>query len=128
MHSEDNHDTFKRTVDYLERLKLPIAQFFILTPYPGTPSGDRIHRSGKVFDSELSHLREPYVVFRPEQLTPEELADGWWWSVERFYSLRSIFKRVVMRPWLKNLWVDLATNLYYWSKVRRGIHTVYFGR
>lgn len=125
---EDDHGTFRRTVDYLERLKVPIAQFFILTPYPGTPSGDRIHRSGKVFDAELSHLREPYVVFRPEQLTPEELADGWWWSVERFYSLRSIFKRVVMRPRLRNLWVDLATNLYYWSKVRRGIHTVYFGR
>jgi hypothetical protein len=24
--------------------------------------------------------------------------------------------------------VNLATNLYYWSKVKRGIHTVYFGK
>jgi radical SAM superfamily enzyme YgiQ (UPF0313 family) len=125
---DDDRDTFRRTVDHLERMKVPIAQFFIMTPYPGTPSGDRIHREGKVFDFELAHLREPYVVFQPDRLTPQELAEGWWWSVERFYSLRSILKRVVMRRWLRNMWVDLATNLYYWSKMRRGIHTVYFGR
>jgi radical SAM superfamily enzyme YgiQ (UPF0313 family) len=125
---DDDPDTFRRTVDHLERLKVPIAQFFIMTPYPGTPSGDRIHAQGKVFDPELAHLREPYVVFQPDRLTPEELTQGWWWSVQEFYSLRSIFKRVVMRRWLRNMWVDLATNLYYWSKVRRGIHTVYFGR
>ena len=42
---DDNAETFKRTVNYLESLKVPITQFFILTPYPGrrqaTRSGDR---------------------------------------------------------------------------------------
>jgi len=35
---------------------------------------------------------------------------------------------VVLRRKPLNLWVNLATNLYYWSKVKRGIHTVYFGK
>jgi radical SAM superfamily enzyme YgiQ (UPF0313 family) len=125
---DDNLDTFKRTVDYLERLKVPIAQFFILTPYPGTPTGDRIWRDEKVFDTSLSHLREPYVVYKPEQMTPAQLHDGWWNAVTEFYSLRSIAKRIVLRRKPVNFWINVATNLYYWSKVKRGIHTVYFGK
>lgn len=125
---DDNADTFKRTVDYLENLKVPIAQFFILTPYPGTPTGDRIWRDEKVFDTNLSHLREPYVVYKPEQITPGQLREGWWNAVTDFYSLRSIAKRVVFRRDPVNFWINLATNLYYWSKVKRGIHTVYFGK
>lgn len=123
---DDDRDTFRRTVDELVRLKVPIAQFFIMTPYPGTPAGDRMWREGKVFDTDLSHLREPYVVFRHGRLTPAELRAGWWGAVESFYSLRSIARRLCRSQW-RNLGVDLATNLYYWSKVRRGIHTVYFG-
>ena len=125
---EDDADTFRRTVEYLEKLKIPVTQFFILTPYPGSPTGDKIWRSEKVFDKKLSHLREPYVVFQPERLTPAELHDGWWRAVNDFYSLRSILKRVVLRRRHVNLSVNLATNLYYWSKVKRGIHTVYFGK
>src|SRR5205085_1613961 len=37
---DDSGETFNKTVDYLEQLKVPIAQIFILTPYPGTPTGD----------------------------------------------------------------------------------------
>ena len=125
---DDNADTFRRTVDYLKNLKVPITPYFILTPYPGSPTGDKIWGSEKVFDKNFSHLREPYVVFQPEQLTPAELHDGWWGAVEEFYSLRSIVQRVVLRRRPLNLWVNLATNLYYWSKVKRGIHTVYFGK
>ncbi len=122
----DDRDTFRRTVDYLENLKVPIAQMFLLIPYPGTPTGDEMWRGDRVFDRDLAHLREPYVVYRPECLTPEELRDGWWGALERFYSLRSIWKRVVLGR-RSNFWIDLATNLAYRSKVRRGIHPVYFG-
>lgn len=124
---DDNIDIFRRTVDYLENLKVPIAQMFILTPYPGTPTGDAAWNADKVFDQNLSHLREPYVVFEPEQLTPQQLRDGWWGALQQFYSIRSIMKRVVMRRRPLNTMINLATNLYYWSKIKRGIHPVYFG-
>lgn len=123
---EDDEDTFKSTVEYLRGLKVPVAQMFLLIPYPGTPTGDRLWRDEKVFDQDLSHLREPYVVFQPERLTPQQLRDGWWGALERFYSLRSIWQRVALGP-RHNLWIDLATNLLYWWKVKRGIHPVYFG-
>jgi radical SAM superfamily enzyme YgiQ (UPF0313 family) len=123
---DDRPDTFKRTLDYLENLKIPVAQFFILTPYPGTPTGNKIWEENKVFDKDISHLREPYVVFQPDNLTPEQLHSGWWRTVKQFYSLRSIIKRVVASP-NRNFLPDMAINFYYWLKVKRGIHTVYFG-
>ena len=123
----DDVDSFKRTVEYLERLKVPIAQFFILTPYPGTPNGDKIWEDGRVFDKSLSHLREPYVVYQPEKLTPEQLRAGWWSALSDFYSLKSIAKRVVLRKKPVNMTINLGQNLLYWSKIKRGIHPVYFG-
>ncbi|OQY49710.1 MAG: hypothetical protein DRR08_25720 [Candidatus Parabeggiatoa sp. nov. 2] len=123
----DNNETFEQTLEYLEKLKIPVAQFFILMPYPGTPAGDKAWKNNKVFDKQLSHFREPYVVYQPELLTPQELHDGWWNVLERFYSLSSIFKRVILNPNKGNFGFDLAINLYYWSKIKRGIHPVYFG-
>jgi radical SAM superfamily enzyme YgiQ (UPF0313 family) len=124
---DDNAETFKRTVDYLENLKVPIAQFFILTPYPGTPQGDKLWNDNLVFDQRLSRLREPYVVYQPSQLTPQALHDGWWSVLEDFYSLSSIARRILLRRKPNNLLVNLAQNLVYWSKVQRGVHPVYFG-
>ena len=126
---DDEHDTFKRTVDYLEKLQVPIAQFFILTPYPGSPTGDQLWASGKVFDEDLSHLREPYVVYQPERLTPAELRDGWWSALEDFYSLGSIARRVLRhrRGGPVNRWLNLGQNLLYWWKIQHGVHPVYFG-
>jgi len=125
---DDDRDTFHRTVEYLEQLQVPIAQFFIMTPYPNTPEGDRLWQSDRVFDTRLSHLREPYVVFKHERLQPEEIRDGWWQALREFYSLRSIAKRLFWRRRGGDFWINLATNLYYWSKIQRGIHPVYFGQ
>ena len=122
----DDRDTFRRTVDYLRELKVPIALFFLLQPYPGTETGDQMWREEKVIDPDLSHLREPYVVFRHDDLSAKEIHDGWWRALEDFYSLRSIAQRVLLGR-RKNLAFDLATNLLYWFKVRRGVHPVYFG-
>ncbi|UCE21546.1 MAG: B12-binding domain-containing radical SAM protein [Candidatus Aminicenantes bacterium] len=124
---DDNGETFKTTVDYLENLKVPIGQFFLLMPYPGTSFGDKIQQEGRLIDNQLSHFREPYVVYHPEHLAPDELREGWWSALKRFYSLRSIFKRIVMQRKVNHFWVNMATNLSYWLKIKRGIHPVYFG-
>ncbi|MEZ4471677.1 MAG: radical SAM protein [bacterium] len=123
---EDDLDVFKKTVDYLADLKVPIAQFFLLTPYPGTKNGDALWDT-TVFDKNPAHLREPYVVFQPERLTPDQLRAGWWSALEDFYSLGSIVRRVLLRRRNRGRLIDLATNLVYWLKIKRGIHPVYFG-
>lgn len=122
---EDRPDVFDRTVRYLERLRVPVAQFFLMTPYPKTPSGEQVWKAGKVFDERLAHFREPYVVFRHDHLSPAALRDGWWRANRTFYSLRSIVHRV-LHPTTPNRWLNLGQNLVFWSKIRRGVHPVYF--
>ena len=124
---EDDADTFARTVDYLENLNVPIAQFFILTPYPGTPNGDQMRKSDRMLDDRLSRLREPYVVYQPEKMSPAGLRDGWWGAQNDFYSLRSIAKRLVLSEGAPNRMLNLGQNLLYWSKIKRGVPPVYFG-
>lgn len=123
---DDRPDVFERTVRYLEQVRIPIAQFFLMTPYPGTPSGEAVWKDGRVFDERLAHLREPYVVFRPEHMGADELRAGWWRALEEFYSLRSIAKRV-LHPRTPNRLLNLGQNLVYRAKIKRGVHPVYFG-
>lgn len=124
---QDNKEIFHRTVDYLENLKIPIAQFFLFVPYPGTPVGEKMLKKGLVTDSDLSHYREPYVVYRPDNLSPEDLIAGWRDSLSRFYSLSSILKRVVLNRKCSNYWLNFMTNMFYYWQVKRNIHPVYFG-
>jgi radical SAM superfamily enzyme YgiQ (UPF0313 family) len=123
---DDRPDVFDRTVRYLEKVRIPIAQFFLMTPYPGTPSGEQVFRAGRVFDDRLAHLREPYVVFRPEHMGADELRAGWWRALEEFYSLGSIARRV-LHPRTPNKLINLGQNLVYRAKIKRGVHPVYFG-
>ena len=90
----DNTQTFRATVDYLEQQAVAIAEFFIYTPYPATPEGRRIRAEGKIIDLDLNHYRESYVVFSHPHMTKEEIVDGYWYALRRFYSLRSIFSRI----------------------------------
>jgi radical SAM superfamily enzyme YgiQ (UPF0313 family) len=124
---EDTLDTFDATIDFLESCGVAIAEFFIFTPYPKTPAGKAVWDAGQVTDTNLSHFRESYVVFKHPTLSAHELYSGYWHAMRRFYSWSSIAKRLA-RATMKDKSLHLAQNLNYWAKVRRGIVPVYFGR
>ena len=39
--------------------------------------------------------KDPFDAKEIEQLTPDQLRDGWWSALESFYSLSSISRRVL---------------------------------
>lgn len=121
----DRRDVFERTVRELEKMKVPLAQFFLMTPYPASASGDDVWREGRVEDERLAHFREPYTVFRHAHMSGEELHAGWWGALESFYSPRSIAARLLRRG-APNRAVNVAQNVLFSAKVRSGIHPVYF--
>ncbi len=123
----DTPDTFQDTVDYLERQNVAIAEFFIYTPYPETPEGKRLLDTGRIVDTDLNHYRESYVVFSHPNMTRDQIIEGYWYALRRFYSLRSIMRRI-WHGRFKNKFLHLANNLVYWAKVRRQIVPVYFGK
>jgi len=106
---EDDPSVFRRTIDFAIKAKLGSARFAILKPYPGTRIYERFLKEGRLmtFDWEKYHTRN--VVYKPMNLTAEELAEGRDRAYNEFASIRSIYQRVGLTRrnsgllWLVNL-------------------------
>jgi len=114
----DDRSVFERTVEAAVRIKLDVAAFSLLTPYPGTELFERLDAEGRILTRDLSKYDSDNVVFEPRQMSPEELLAGWHWAQHEFYSIPSILRRTLSRG---SSWqMQLATSIqYHWfTKVR----------
>lgn len=89
----DTPDVFARTVQWIEQNRLECATFHILTPYPGTPLFRQLEQEDRLLHKDWELYDTAHVVFRPKQMTPEELEEGYAWSYQRLFSNRSIWRR-----------------------------------
>lgn len=96
----DDLDCFDRTVEFAIEAKLELAQFSILTPFPGTELYEKLEAEGRILTRDWWNYSEGSVVFQPAQMTPEELKAGQQGAWRKFYSNRSIVKRTLhFGPW-----------------------------
>ncbi len=123
----DTTETFTSTVAFLVDAGAAAAEFFIFTPYPGTPIGDAYLKQGKITDFDLTHYREPYVVFQHDHLSSRELQKAFWTCLKQFYALHNIFRRLKNGN-LRNRKLQIVLNLYYWWKIKRKIVPTHFQR
>ena len=72
--------------DWIEENRLECATFHILTPYPGTPLFRQMEAEGRLLHRDWSRYDTAHVVFRPQHMTPEQLAEGYAWCYERLFS------------------------------------------
>jgi radical SAM superfamily enzyme YgiQ (UPF0313 family) len=89
----DNKETFVRLADWIEVNRLECATFHILTPYPGTPLFRQMEAEGRLLHRNWDKYDTAHVVFRPKQMTPEELLLGYDWLYRRLFSHVSIWRR-----------------------------------
>ncbi len=110
-----DHDTpqiFKDTLDFLEETGVQNATFNILTPFPGTPLFEKMEHEGRILTRDWrSYNSREDVVFQPKQISPAELLAGFRYANQRFYSLKSIAKRLSRSP--VQLGWTLPLNLAY---------------
>lgn len=83
----DNHgpDIFKRMVDFLLENELDLAEFTIMTPFPGTPLFDDMKKQGRLLHEDWGRYNAENVVFRPARMTPDQLEAGYNYLWEAFY-------------------------------------------
>lgn len=67
----ETEDSIKKTVEYAKRLNTFSAQFFVLTPFPGTRFYEEI--KDKIFEKDWSKFDSFTPVFKHENLNPEQL-------------------------------------------------------
>ena len=83
----DNHekDIFKRLTDFLLEIDLDLAEFTVLTPFPGTLVFDTFKQNGRILHEDWSKYNAEQVVYKPTRMTPEELQEGYRYCWTEFY-------------------------------------------
>ncbi len=90
----DDLGVFDRTLDFVQKAKLEVAYFSILTPYPGTRLHRRLAAEGRLLHQQWSLYDGSHVVYRPKGLTAEQLLEGYCRAWKEAFSVSSIFQRL----------------------------------
>jgi radical SAM superfamily enzyme YgiQ (UPF0313 family) len=119
----DRPDVFERTVDWIEKNRLECATFHILTPYPATPLFRQMESEGRLLHKDWRLYDTAHVVFRPNHMTPEQLAEGYAWCYRRLFSHCSIWRRRpedarAVAPYLAMSYLYKRSNLFWRFLIR----------
>lgn len=108
----ESPDVFDATLQFLHEHDVPVAYFYILSPHKGTPLFDRMVQQGKVLVDERMIRRTPGIRcdIKPPYGTPREMEDRIRDLYDRFYSYRSMVRRLPapttkssLASWMLNL-------------------------
>ena len=69
----DTPEVFEKTLTTIKELEIDIADFSILTPFPGTPLFNRLNSNGRILTKDWNYYNMRHVVFTPNHMTPAEL-------------------------------------------------------
>lgn len=124
-YDQDTTDSFDRTLEFALRSKLALAQFNSLIPIPTTPVYERLKQEKRLlFDRWWleDEYRYGETIFKPKNMTPEELRDGIIRLRREFNTYGAIAKRMLhpsanaRSPY--HLFAYLAINLVTKKEIR----------
>jgi len=83
----DDHDEvyIRNLVEFLTRIKLDMAEFTILTPFPKSPVRQKFKKQGRIFSNKWLDYTCGKAVFQPKNMTPEKLEELYNWAWDTFY-------------------------------------------
>lgn len=92
----DNEDisVFERTVEMAVKTRIDLPRYAILTPFPRTPFFLQMEEEKRIFERDWAMYDVEHCVFRPKNMTPEQLEAGTEWAWRETYKFSSIFKRL----------------------------------
>ena len=82
---EHTEDDIQRLVDFLLEIKLDLAEFTVLTPFPHTRSRDDLVKEGRILTSDWALYTADHVVFKPRHMTPDRLLELYHYAWDTFY-------------------------------------------
>ena len=83
---DQSEDDIKRLVDFLLEIKLDLAEFTILTPFPHTPIRETLAQQGRILSNDWNRYTGGDVVYQPAKMSPSRLQDLYYYAWDRFYS------------------------------------------
>lgn len=104
---DDDPGVFQRMIDFCNDYRLDWALTFIMAPYPGTDSFLRLEKEGRIFCRDWEKYDSLNVVYQPLLMSVAELKDGMRRVWKEVFSISSIYKRILKRPWIHPLFYFL---------------------
>jgi len=85
---QDDEGTPDRMLEVASIAGIRKAEFAISTPYPATPQWHRLLAEDRILTVDWSKYNDANIVFRPRNLTPEQVTDGYLYLWKNFYASR----------------------------------------
>ncbi|MGB9627260.1 MAG: B12-binding domain-containing radical SAM protein [Thermodesulfobacteriota bacterium] len=104
---DDDSGVFQRIIDFCIHEKLDWALAFIMAPYPGTDAFIRLEREGRILSKDWEKYDSLNGVYQPLLISVDELEKGMRRIWKEVFSLGSIYRRILKRPWVHPL--------FYWA-------------
>ncbi len=121
----DTPDVFEKTLKTIKELQIDVADFSILTPFPGTPLFTKLDAEKRILTKDWKYYNMGHVVFSPKQMTPDELLQGVRLMYADYYHPLNTIKRIVqnLTRGLYPFFVVVARNVVATLSARR-LYTV----
>ncbi|OMH22242.1 radical SAM protein [Clostridium pasteurianum] len=110
---EDDVSVFKNTLEWIVKNKIETVTSHILTSYPGTKLYSSLIEENRIVDFNLSNYNTAHVVYKPKNMTAEELYNGYLWIYKEVYTFKNIMKRL---PKSKKQWIPFLTFNFLYRK------------
>jgi radical SAM superfamily enzyme YgiQ (UPF0313 family) len=88
----DDATIFDKHLDFLSRNNIRHVEFWVLTPFPGTPAWDMMKKQGRILTEDFDLYNGAHTVFTPKKMTKEQLDDGF------IYLWKEFFTRFPLNP------------------------------
>ena len=114
---EQDEDDIKRLVDFLLEIKLDLAEFTILTPFPHTPVRESLQKEGRILSNDWDRYTGGEVVYQPAKMSPSKLQDLYYYAWDTFYQETSQNLRMA-KLFLKVIEKEKADGTYRGAALR----------
>ncbi len=94
---EDSSDVFRETAAFIQDTGIELPNINILTPFPGTMLFDTLEKEDRIIHKNWTLYDMNHAVFRPLNMSLEELQQGYAWALKYLSSPSSILSRLRRR-------------------------------
>ncbi|MBN1385794.1 radical SAM protein [Candidatus Woesearchaeota archaeon] len=94
---KDDRTVFRHTLDFLNDTKTDSFLAIYLTPIPGTVMHKEFRKQKRIISDDYPKYDFRHIVFKPKNMTAQEVYDGVSWITRRFYSKKAVIRRLFYR-------------------------------
>jgi radical SAM superfamily enzyme YgiQ (UPF0313 family) len=113
----DTEESIRETKSFIERNRVPIPRFYILTPIPETELYNQMRNENRLVTEDWKLYDGSRCIYKPKLIDHDKLTQMYWWLNKKIFSWKSIFQRVILNPalWKKPYMMIFAliVNLHY---------------